>query len=234
MSRLALDHLVIAAATLEQGAAWCLRAFGVEPAPGGRHAFMGTHNRLLRLVGDDADAWTQAYLEIIAIDPAAAAPARPRWFGLDEASLRAAVALQPRLVHWVARDAQPAARRADWSAAGVDPGPVEAAQRDTPEGPLRWRITVPVDGRPPGGAGLPALIAWDAGRHPSLRLDAGTAVRLRSMQLAGLPQGRAFDAIWPHAARLVPAAPGGRGGSALRVVLTGRHGDVPLASDDWD
>lgn len=37
---------------------------------------MGTHNLMLRL-GDSS------YLEIIAINPAAPAPGRPRWFALD-------------------------------------------------------------------------------------------------------------------------------------------------------
>ena len=46
-----LDHLVIVADSLEQGAAWCASTLGVEPGPGGRHALMGTHNRLLRLGG---------------------------------------------------------------------------------------------------------------------------------------------------------------------------------------
>jgi hypothetical protein len=234
MTRLALDHLVIAAASLEQGSAWCRQRFGIEPVAGGRHAFMGTHNRLVRLAGDDANAWPQAYLEIIAIDPAAAAPARPRWFGLDEPTVQAAIAVQPRLVHWVARDARLTARRAAWAAAGFDPGPIEATERETPEGPLRWRITVPPEGRPPGGAALPALIAWDEGRHPSLRLDGAAALRLHAIELAGLPQGPAFEAIWPAGARLVPSEAGGRAGAALRVVLAGRLGEVRLASDDRD
>ena len=41
---LQLDHLVIGAATLAEGAAWCERVFGITPAAGGQHAFMGTHN----------------------------------------------------------------------------------------------------------------------------------------------------------------------------------------------
>ena len=80
-----LDHLVVAAASLEQGAAWCEATLGVVPGPGGVHATMGTHNRLLRIA---TEAFPDAYLEIIAIDPAAPAPGRPRWFGLDDPVLQ--------------------------------------------------------------------------------------------------------------------------------------------------
>jgi hypothetical protein len=67
----AVDHLVVAAATLEQGVAWCEATLGVTPGPGGRHALMGTHNRLLNL---GSAAFPHSYLEIIAIDPEAPAP----------------------------------------------------------------------------------------------------------------------------------------------------------------
>ncbi|MCY7314413.1 MAG: VOC family protein [Rubrivivax sp.] len=46
-----VDHLIVAAHTLAQGVAWCERTLGAVPAPGGRHALMGTHNRLVRLGG---------------------------------------------------------------------------------------------------------------------------------------------------------------------------------------
>ena len=42
-----LDHLVVAADTLEQGVAWCEATLGVRPSAGGQHVFMGTHNRVL-------------------------------------------------------------------------------------------------------------------------------------------------------------------------------------------
>ncbi len=48
-----------------------IATLGIAPGPGGVHPFMGTHNRLLRL-------GPRLYLELIAIDPDAPAPAQPR------------------------------------------------------------------------------------------------------------------------------------------------------------
>ena len=42
-----VDHVVIAADTLERGVQWCEATLGVTPERGGEHALMGTHNRLL-------------------------------------------------------------------------------------------------------------------------------------------------------------------------------------------
>ncbi|MEH6774342.1 MAG: VOC family protein, partial [Cereibacter changlensis] len=84
-----LDHLAVAAETLDEGVAAVEAALGVTLAGGGQHGHMGTHNRLLGL-GD-------LYLEVIAVEPAAPAPAWPRWFDLDH------FPGPPRLANWVAR-----------------------------------------------------------------------------------------------------------------------------------
>jgi hypothetical protein len=47
-SQCAIDHLVVAAATLDAGAEYVRATLGVEPEVGGTHERMGTHNRLLR------------------------------------------------------------------------------------------------------------------------------------------------------------------------------------------
>ena len=60
-----LDHLVTMANSLDEGVAWCEATLGVTPGPGGEHPLMGTHNRLLRI---DSDAFSHAYLELIAIN----------------------------------------------------------------------------------------------------------------------------------------------------------------------
>jgi hypothetical protein len=46
-----LDHLVVAARSLDEGAQYVADTLGVTPADGGRHPGMGTHNRLLGLWG---------------------------------------------------------------------------------------------------------------------------------------------------------------------------------------
>lgn len=149
----ALDHLVVAAATLEQGEDRLESLLGARPQRGGKHVAMGTHNSVLKL-------GARAYLELIAIDPEGPAPARPRWFGLDTAAMRDALAEGPRLIHWVARtDDIEGARRAST----IDPGGVHAAER----GAFRWRITIPDDGHLPGDGLVPTLIQWDVPGHPA-------------------------------------------------------------------
>ena len=87
-----VDHLVVFAADLAGGVDWCQRTLGITPTAGGEHPLMGTHNRLLNIA---SEAFPQAYLEIIAIDPAVT-PTRAaglhRWFDLDDATLQAAAA----------------------------------------------------------------------------------------------------------------------------------------------
>jgi hypothetical protein len=157
----AIDHLVIAAATLADGVAWCEQTLGVSPGPGGAHPLFGTHNRLLRL---HTDAGQACYLEIIAIDPTAtpqrAAPLA-RWFDLDQPELRARLREQgPQLVHWVLRVPDIRATLAAWQGLGIDRGPALTASRPTPQGLLQWRISVRDDGQRLMGGALPTLIEW--------------------------------------------------------------------------
>lgn len=159
------DHLVLAARDLDVGAAWLEHHLGVALAAGGKHLRMGTHNRLLGL-GDNV------YLELIAVDAAAAPPGRPRWFGLDQADLPAD---RPRLIHWVARSDD---IEGDAARSAEPPGEILPMER----GDYRWRITVPADGHLPGEGLVPTLIQWDVPFHPAGRLpDAGC----RLMKLEG-------------------------------------------------
>lgn len=170
-----VDHLVVLAADLASGAAWCERTLGVAPAAGGEHPLMGTHNRLVNL---SSPAHPRAYLEIIAINPGAT-PAMPegqkRWFDMDSEALRARVARHgPQLIHWVAAVPDAAAARAALAARGLERGEILSASRATPQGLLQWRITVRPDGQRLLDGCLPTLIEWGA-QHPCDTLPASGA-----------------------------------------------------------
>lgn len=212
-----LDHLVIVADSLAQGVAWCERTLGVTPGPGGRHALMGTHNRLLLLGGE---GFARAYLEIIAIDPEAEPPRRARWFGMDEPALQAAVRDEPRLAHMVLRCTQIEMLRWGLINLGVDPGVPVAIERDTPQGRLSWRMLLRDDGRLACDGWLPTLIEW-GGRHPADAMPA-SGLSLASISLGGLPDA-VLGLLRPRGIQRV-AEPG------LRVVLEGPLGRVALAA----
>lgn len=169
---LRLDHLAVTAPTLAEGVAAVEAALGLplEPAVG-VHAAMGTHNRLIGC-GD-------LYLEVIAIDPAAPPPGRPRWFRMDERSG------PPRLTNWIARADDLDAALAD-APAGF--GPPQALAR----GPYRWRIAIPPDGRLPFDDAFPSLLQWEGEAHPAKALpDRG--LRLTRLTVTH-PEGQALAA----------------------------------------
>ncbi|WP_280153666.1 VOC family protein [Piscinibacter sp. XHJ-5] len=214
----ALDHLVVAARTLDEGVRWCEQTLGISPTSGGKHSLMGTHNRVFSI---SSARFPRAYLEIIAIDPEATAPARPRWFDLDSVELQAALAHGPQLVHWVARCEDLDARLAALRNVGIDRGEPVAAERDTPHGLLRWRISLRADGQRLARGALPTLIQW-GDRHPADTLPASD-VALESLQVAGVP-----EAAWPLcAAAGVEAA---AGGAPLAAVLSTPRGRIALHS----
>ncbi len=157
MILLELDHIVVGAATLEEGAAHVEHALGVALSDGGKHTFMGTHNKLLRL-------GTDAYLEVIAIDPTTPAPPHPRWFNLGDPVFLASLKDKPRIIHWVVRT-----RNIGNATEGV-PGanhPIVCASR----GDLSWKITIPGDGTLPQDGAFPTFIEWPAGPHASERME---------------------------------------------------------------
>ncbi|MCA0918831.1 VOC family protein [Pseudooceanicola nanhaiensis] len=164
------DHIVIAARDLKSGLAHVGRALGVMVPQGGVHPTMGTHNCLMRI-------GPAAFLEVIAPNPEAPAPARPRWFGLDTPPA------EPRLAHWVIRTADMAALHPDLPPAS---GPAIEATR----GELRWQITVPDDGALPYGGAFPTLIQWAPGTLPPRQMpDLGctlTRLQIRHPEGAGI------------------------------------------------
>ena len=210
-----LDHLIVAASSLAQGVAWCEALLGVTPGPGGKHAFIGTHNRLLKIT---SAGFAQAYLEIIAIDPEAPPPARKRWFALDERM----PGDTPALVHWVARTPTLEMTRAALRDLGHDPGEPRAASRDTPQGPLRWQITLREDGSMACGGALPTLIEW-SGAHPTDNMPE-SGLSLLQFEVSGVP------AAAGTALALQGVALHSRPGTVLRAQLQTPKGIVLLKS----
>ena len=211
-----VDHLVVAAPSLDEGARWCEAALGIRPGAGGQHPSMGTHNRLFNI---GSEAFPQAFFEIIAIDPAAHAPGRARWFGLDAIDLGDG----PRLLHFVARSSDVAGRGAALHAAGFDIGRVLVASRATPQGRLEWRIGVRDDGRLLAGGALPTLIDWGHTPHPALSMPA-SGVTLRGLSLRGLPLAAAQVLGLSGVEVLAEAGP------AISAVLDTPRGRVTLTS----
>jgi hypothetical protein len=172
VTRAQIDHLVVHAATLEQGVAWCERTLGITPGPGGEHPLMGTHNRVFS-VGNGA------YAEIIAINPAAPRPTHPRWFGMDGVQRLQQVAVEPRLVHFVVNVPNIAEAL---KASPYDMGAALQASR----GELRWQISVRSDGALLEGGLIPTLIEWGE-LHPTTRMPASglllTGIRFEHPQI---------------------------------------------------
>jgi hypothetical protein len=203
-----IDHLVVAARTLDQGAAWVEERLGVAPAGGGKHPLMGTHNRLLSL-------GPGRFLEVIAVDPDAPPPGRARWFELDRETMRRRLAAAPALIHWVARTdrieddvARVPARRPE----------ILAISR----GSYRWNMGVPADGVLERDGIVPTLIQWEGARPDEalpflgIRLERlvlrhpRSAETLQNLRLAGLSAADPVEAHHGSPGLLVHlATPGG-------------------------
>ena len=228
------DHLVIVASSLEQGVAWCEATLGITPAPGGEHKLFGTHNRLFKIA---TPANPMAYCEIIAINPKAtpqAATPSKRWFDMDDAALQAAVAIEPRLAHFVVNTPDVQAACAALQACGIDRGSPKLATRHTNKGLLQWQITVRDDGQRLFNGMLPTLIQWgqptdaDPMRlHPRNNLPR-SRVTLQSISCthpeAAILQA-AYAAIGLHSVVVQTGPPN------LAVTLQTPKGLVTLASD---
>lgn len=203
MLRCHLDHLVVTAASLAEGVDHVRQALGVAPQPGGEHVRMGTHNCLLKL-GETM------YLEVLAVDPAAAAPDRPRWFRLDEEE-----SIQiPRLATWVVRTT-------DINAALAASPVVSGYAVPMSRGDLNWLITLPRSGGLPLQGVAPTIIQWQ-GTHPAARLqDSGCSlVRLEGFHpRAGKVQAM-LDAIGFQGAFSVSSLPAGAEPYLVAHILT--------------
>lgn len=162
-----IDHLVVAADSLAQGAAWCMDTLGITPGPGGEHPLMGTHNRLFRIATVDHP---RAYFEIIAIQPGRMPQRARRWFDLDDETVRDTLKREgPRLVHFVANVDDVARSVAAWKGLGIERGAPVKASRMTERGLLEWQITLREDGQRLQGGTLPTLIQW-GDVHPGAQM----------------------------------------------------------------
>ena len=180
---LTLDHLAVAAGTLEAGRAYVEEALGVALEPGGQHAHFGTHNMLLGL--EDG-----LYLELIAVDPGAPRPGYARWFDLDRFDGR------PRPQVWISRTQDLPGFVEKYPQAG-EPVALE-------RGDLRWRMAVPESGILPYDNAFPAVIQWDCDAHPAAKLPA-SGCRLERMIVSHPEAGRLQQELAEvlHDARIV-------------------------------
>jgi hypothetical protein len=163
-----LDHIVIAARDLQQGADYIRETLGVEISSGGQHHNMATHNLVMQLGND-------AYLEVIAIDPDGNTPRHPRWFALDSAAMRTALNERPRLITWVMNTTglKNLVAQADF-----DIGHPTRLSRDD----LSWEFALPEDGRLLGDGMLPYCIQWLSSPHPA-RAMADTSCLLQALTI---------------------------------------------------
>lgn len=221
-----LDHLVVYAASLDEGVAWCEATLGITPGPGGEHPRMGTHNRLFKIA---STAFPAAYFEIIAINSKANhvhLTGGKRWFDMDSAALKAQVSQHgPQLIHWVARVPDAAATVARLAGLGITRGEVVHASRPTPRGPLEWQISVRGDGQRLFDGTLPTVIQW-GGVHPTVAMpDSG--VVLQSLALSS-PEAPALNAALQAIGLNTPTATPGP--AQLRATLATPLGTVVLES----
>jgi hypothetical protein len=163
---LKLDHITVIAPSLAEGVLHVRNCLDLDVPFGQRHAYMGTYNHLLQL-GDTV------YLEIVALDPEANAPSRPRWFGLDDQNkVRSDWDEDRRLRGWVARtdmiDAIIAGR-----------GDIFGAKVPLPAVNSSFDFTIPNDGSLPLDGAAPSIIDR-RGKPRSMATIADLGARLRS------------------------------------------------------
>ncbi len=195
-----LDHLVVAARTLQEGVDWCEATLGITPGAGGEHPLFGTHNRLFRIATVN---FPRAYFEIIAINSGAIRVNNitgKRWFDLDSEALQDALKLSPSLVHFVANTTDVSKACAALLTLGIDRGPPVQASRMTPAGLLQWQMCVRADGQRLFHGGMPTLLQWGApNESPAVAVHPAQSMLDSGIVLQNLRM------VSPHAAELQAA-----------------------------
>lgn len=203
---LTLDHLVVVAASLHEGAEFVQDVLGVTPGAGGKHPVFGTHNLLLGLGAG-------GYLEVIAIDPEAEAQLRPRWFGLDR------FCGVPQLTHWVCESDALAADMAQAFGAGAVP-------LELHRGGLRWQMGLPSAIDLPFDGVFPAMISWHGAKAAARLVPCGCSL---SALVVSHPEAGALSAALSPLLQdpLVEIAPAERPGLAATFLTP--KGEVTLS-----
>lgn len=176
-----IDHIVMGTKDLESGARWIEDMLGTPPQGSGKHATMGTWNRLWSL--------GTSYLELIAIDPAAPAPGRPRWFGLDDPDIQDSLASGPRLLNWAVRvdDIERAVKDCP-----VNLGSIHTLSR----GDFSWKVAIREDGALVHQGHIPLVIEWQTAHPASTMGDQGLRlVRLKARRSEKTTVVKALDAL---------------------------------------
>lgn len=205
MGVLQLDHIAVACTDLARDAAGVAKTLGTALDIEGTHPDMGTHNRLTGM--------GPLYFELIAIDPAAKGPGRPRWFNIDNFSG------PPRLTNWILRTNN---LEAALNALPAGFGTPLSLQR----GALKWRMAVPETGILPWGGWAPAIIEWQGDAHPTQTLpDSG--LRLARLTLHHPDAAEMAQTLGPlmapDTAQFMPAET-----PKLVAVLHGQNGEIRL------
>tara|TARA_X000000950_G_scaffold89289_1_gene112365 strand:- start:421 stop:1041 length:621 start_codon:yes stop_codon:yes gene_type:complete len=143
---LTLDHIVISSESLAIGQAFIENKLGIRADTGGEHKLFGTHNKLISL-GD-------TYLEVIAVSPDLIPETTPRWFNLDHFNG------PPIITNWVC-----GANFGEFAPSDLMNGMGDILNLS--RGSLKWKITVPKDGKLPYEGAVPALIDWGDSKHPT-------------------------------------------------------------------
>ena len=206
-----LDHLVYAVPDLGEAMGRFAEATGVEPAYGGAHPGMGTHNALA--------SFGASYLELIAHDPGQPDPDGPRPFGIDELddeSRLVTFAVHPAAGETI--DGLVTAARA----AGFDPGDPIPMSRVRPDGvELRWQLTFPTQAV--GDGLIPFVIDWGDTENPARSAPAGVdLVEVRWTH----PQPQSIDPARGALGYGDPIEPGAA--ARIEATLRGPAGDLVL------
>jgi len=158
--KLTTDHIVVAAATLEQGIDYIKQQLGVEVPLGGIHPSMGTHNALMQLSDD-------LFFEIIAINPDSLTNSdlqinQPRWFSLDNPLLQQQLKQQPQLLTWVVNSPN--------IEQSISQGIYrQSNSRLISRGNLSWHFAMPDDGTLIADGLIPYVLQWH-NSHPAVNM----------------------------------------------------------------